>query len=163
MAAHRDIAAFDIACPSEAAALLTLELIEPSRLPSFAEALLVRDYDAKSLRRLAVEEPGGNVDLVRLFHEANRALGGQEFATANDAATWLLRDLAVRIAEHTLDAYTGAKIIWMISLAGDVERPLAADPFIYCASEYEDRPEDRQFFTDAIIAEARRLVESANG
>jgi hypothetical protein len=150
---------FDVDNPSEIAALLKLRLIEISRLPALAEALLVKGYDAKALRRLAAEEPDRGVELVRWFNESNRDLGGQEFATQVDAATWLIRDLASRIVAGTLDAYEGARIIWMISLVEAVGSPLETHPFIYTASEYEDRPEDRQFFKQAIIDAARRLLE----
>jgi len=38
----------------------------------------------------------------------------------------------------------------------DVPNFHGADTFIYAASEYEDRPEDRDFFVSAIVKEAHR-------
>ncbi|HEX3129811.1 MAG TPA: hypothetical protein VH394_20920 [Thermoanaerobaculia bacterium] len=150
----------EIVSPSEATALLKLELIGDSHLPAIAENLLIKGFDTKSLRRLAVEVPPSSVNLFRLFEEANVALRGDQFSTKQDAASWLVLDIASRIVEGSLEPYRGAKIIWIISLVEGVAVRQEAGPFIYAASEYEERPEDRQFFVDAIVMQARRILES---
>lgn len=150
--------AFGVETPTEAAALWKLRLIEAHQLPFLAEQLLVKEYDAPPLRRLAVEEPHNLVDLGHLFDHSLGALGSEHFETERTAAEWLARTIAGRIATGAIDPYLGAKAIWMISLAEGVGSLEKAHPFIYAASEWEERLVDRELFTRSIIEAARMLV-----
>jgi hypothetical protein len=62
------------------------------------------------------------------------------------------------ILDGKLDPYIGARLLWKASVNNDIDHEHELDPFIYAASEYEDRPEDREGFKRAIIEEARDLV-----
>lgn len=144
--------------PSEAAGLWALGLICPSRLPAIAETLLAEGCDVPALRRLAAEEPGSG-STGQWFEKAMQSLRGCAFGSARAAATYLIHRLATRIASGAAPAYLGAKAIWEISLATGEDALEEAHPFIYAASEYEDRPEDRDFFSRAIVEEARLLID----
>jgi hypothetical protein len=149
---------FKVQRPTEAAALWKLRLVEASRLPSIAAALLVKGYDTPPLRRLAAEESDSLADLGRMFDQVLDTLGGEPFESERSAAVWLIPEIASRIAEGTVEAYPGARVIWKISLVDGVGSLKEADPFIYCASEWEDRMDDREFFARSIVEAARRLV-----
>ena len=77
-----------------------------------------------------------------------------------DAVMYLAREIAKEILAGTMTAYLGAKQIWDLTLhALDADLP-ELDTFVYAASEWEDRPEDRVAFEEGIVASARELVNS---
>ena len=69
------------------------------------------------------------------------------------------REIATEIIAGSVLAYQGAKHIWHLTLSSD--EPISElDPFIYAASEWECRPEDRQFFEEMIVREADELLRA---
>jgi hypothetical protein len=80
--------------------------------------------------------------------------------TKREAAIRLSTCLAQEINEGKVSPYKGAKENWRLTLAATEEEYPELDPFIYAASEYEDRPEDRLFFEKVVITEAVSLLNS---
>lgn len=77
-----------------------------------------------------------------------------------EAVMLLARDAASEIGGGTVAPYTGAKQIWDLTLCVPIEPIPELDPFIYAASEWEERHEDRVKFERDIIREARSLLGS---
>jgi hypothetical protein len=68
--------------------------------------------------------------------------------------------ITAQIVRRDLAAYEGARKIWDAALL--VPGTHDYDPFIYAASEYDDRPGDRRFFEDEIMKEAKRWTDDAD-
>ncbi len=81
--------------------------------------------------------------------------------TNGEAVMRLARGTAERIINGIATPYEGVKQIWELSLRLQEEHLSDLDSFVYAASEWEDRPEDRRVFEDGIVAAARELVRSA--
>jgi len=76
----------------------------------------------------------------------------------NVAIKTFVRDVAEGICHGEIKPYDGARVIWRAALL--VPGSHEYDPFIYAASEHEDRLEDRGFFDEAIVDEACRLLNA---
>ena len=75
-----------------------------------------------------------------------------------DAVIHLSRETAEKIVSGSKPPYEGAKQIWALTLLLPGEDLSELDSFVYGASEWEERPEDRRAFEDGIMAAARELV-----
>jgi hypothetical protein len=75
-----------------------------------------------------------------------------------EAVMLLAHNVASEIASGTIAPYAGAKQIWDLTLSVPIEPISELDPFIYAASEWEDRPEDRVQFERDILSEAQALT-----
>ena len=75
-----------------------------------------------------------------------------------DAVMHLARETAERIVNGATAPYEGAKQIWELFLRLPDEDLSELHSFVYAASEWEDRPEDRHAFEDGVVAAARELV-----
>jgi dihydrodipicolinate reductase len=75
-----------------------------------------------------------------------------------NAVMLLARETAKGIVSGTTGVYLGAKQIWDLTLRASNEALPELDSFVYAASEWEDRAEDRATFEEGIIAAARELV-----
>jgi hypothetical protein len=67
--------------------------------------------------------------------------------------------LASLICGGELEPYAGARKIWHLAQAVNEEAFHDLDPFIYAASEYQERPSDRPHFAAEIVNEARRWCD----
>ncbi len=147
-----------------AAARFVLRMISSDELPDIAVQALSEECNSPSLRRMAVLGATDlSIDGPRLFQSALLELG-IPLPSQADAAKRLAREVAEQIVRGECPEYEGAKQIW--SLCDRAGRALAGhdlDPFIYAASEWEDRPADRRLFEKAIRAEAVRLLEVIGG
>jgi hypothetical protein len=93
-----------------------------------------------------------------LFEAAMTELGCTPMSPREAALTYA-RWICERIVLDQLTPYEGAKAIWNASLQAADDEPFPElDPFIYAASEFEDRPEDRRFFDAAIRKHALHLI-----
>ncbi len=136
-----------------------LGLIDVAGLSSAALAALEDDLDVPSLVALAGLSKNADEQEARSLFD--RALGELNMTAPSrrDAVLCLSEQFAHRIVRGTIAPYEGAKRIWDLTRRGGTERIHELDPFIYAASEWEDRPEDRVRFERAIIDEARALIE----
>ncbi len=75
-----------------------------------------------------------------------------------DAVMRLARETARGIIAGTVEACVGAKQIWDLTLRVSGEDFPELDSFIYAASEWEERPEDRMALMAGIVAASTDLV-----
>ena len=87
---------------------------------------------------LAMESRSSGMSADELFRIALHEIGLQEMQPL-EAARFCALSMARRILTGEISPYAGAKAIWDVALALD-PRTHEFDPFIYAASEYEDRP-----------------------
>src|ERR1043166_2804472 len=136
-------------------AMRTLGMLSSRDLPAIAITALTQGHDSPSLRRLAASDV--SEDTRMLFEAAMTELGCTPMS-AREAALTYARWICERIVLDQLTPYEGAKVIWNASLQAGDDPPPELDPFIYAASEFEDRPEDRVFFDAEIRKHAVGLI-----
>ncbi len=139
-----------------AEALFVLNLLSNDKLPEVAVAALVDGIDNRPLRILAGLS-SVELQTAREFFTQALELLGRGKLSKEEAARRYTRFVARQILSGELSPYEGARRIWGASTKVDTEFH-DVDPFIYAASEYEDRPEDREFFTKEILLEAQRWI-----
>lgn len=144
------------------AAEVVIGLLLSEDLSEAAALVLGDDYDSPALRMLAgltVAEP----DEARALFDRALVEFDVPIPTKGEAVMRLARRTAERIIDGTATPYEGAKQIWELSLRLQEEHLSELDSFVYAASEWEDRPEDRRVFEDGIVAAARELVNTKPG
>jgi hypothetical protein len=140
-----------------AASRAVLGLLRSDDLARVGTQALEDGCDSPSLRILAgvnaseAEEARGLFE--RVLSELNVAVPSKR-----NAVMLLARETAKGIVSGTTGVYLGAKQIWDLTLRASNEALPELDSFVYAASEWEDRAEDRATFEEGIIAAARELV-----
>jgi hypothetical protein len=109
--------------------------------------------DSPALRSLAGLDRAPTSDAGAVVEAAAIEIG-LVMPDLGSAARHLARRLSRMILQEKLDPFEGARQLAEISRTVVGFHDL--DPFVYADSEAEDRPEDREFFREAIVAEARR-------
>ncbi len=137
----------------------TLDLLSDDDVEQLATRLLLDGFDSYNLRILAsgegsVTTEGARTTLARVFDEI-----GEPRVDSVEAARTYARWVAEGIVNGEVEPYRGAREIWKVAQKVGLERLTELHPFIYAAAEYEDRPEDRPFFQDAIKREASGLLD----
>lgn len=133
--------------------LWTLDLLPPEKLSQVATELLTEGLDCEALRLLAGLSPIEVADASNLFEQVMKELS-PHLLSKREAVICYTRLVSDEILQGKIAPYDGAKKIWRASIKLDM--PLhEVDPFVYAASEYEDRPKDRDFFVSEIVKEAR--------
>ena len=143
----------------EAMAKVVLGTVRADELVEIAIEALHYGHDSPSLRALAGLTTSELEDAKELFRRAC-AETAVEIPSAKEATICLAQGVARRILIGSTTAYEGAKEIWELSLRVPREELGVLDSFIYAASEWEDRPQDRSMLEKAIIEAARSLVKS---
>jgi len=147
-----------------AASRMILGMLPAEELVDVAMQAMEDGYDSPSLRILAGLTVGDFQEATTMF---DRVLSELNVTIPNkrDAVSLLVQMVAHEIVAGSVAPYEGAKKIWDLSLSYPEEKLSEFDPFVYAASEWEDRPEDRHFFEDGIVVAAKELVEngSVNG
>ena len=143
----------------DSASELALGLDSADRLPSIAAEALAGGCDSPALRTLAAMSESRAEDLVPMFDQALRDVGLRK-PSRREATLHLARKVAEQIVRRELSPYQGSKRIWELTLLISGEVITELDPFIYAASEWEERPADRPFFEDAIRQAAAELTRS---
>ena len=132
-----------------------LGLILPDDLPDIAANALSAGMESKSLVALAGLNGSETDEARKLFERALSELGCDSMEKV-DALRNYARVVSVAMLKSELAPLEGAKQIWKATLNAEVENFHDLDPFIYAASELEDRPQDRALFEKAILDEAAR-------
>ena len=140
-----------------AAAKLVLGLLYAEVVPEIGTRALVEGYDSPALRVVAGLIEAQSDEAIPLFKQALSELTWP-LPNQREAVLLLARELAAQVLRGELSPYQGAKKIWWLTREAD-EVGHELDPFIYAASEWEDRPEDRPLFERAIMEEAKALVD----
>jgi hypothetical protein len=141
-------------------ALLALDLLSADNVEALATVALEDGFDGARLRRLAggpsFEQPAVD-EILTAFAEIGVALPARR-----DAARHLAKVMSSDIVNGVVDPIEAARDLAAIARevgAGFHE----LDPFVYAWSEGEGRPRDREFFRQAIVAEAARWVDTGKG
>jgi hypothetical protein len=139
------------------AAESVLGLVGAGDLPKAALSALEGGLDSPALVALAVMPADAYQSEIQALFE--RALEELDMCSPSphDAVMYLARETARDIVAGTVAPYAGAKRIWDLARRAPTGHEL--DPFIYAASEWEDRPAERLRFEQGIIEEARSLVD----
>lgn len=140
-----------------AVAYWTLGLLQPQQMRQVAQGLLASGVDSK-LHVLAGLSDSELDEAPDLFSQTMHALGRDKL-TKPDAVRIIAKAVARQITQGDLSPYDGARRIWNASLEVAEQGFHDVDPFIYAASEYEDRPDDRDHFAAEIVAEAQRWLK----
>jgi|SRR5579859_455723 len=141
------------------AAQYLLDYVDTDALASAATEALLDGIDSPSIRRLAGMKGADPTEAQAVFSAALGELQIQS-PTAREAAMLVATDLALRITQGKILPYDGAKQIWRIHTGFSEEHLQELDPFVYAASEWEVRPDDRDYFAAAIVAAAGQLVRA---
>jgi hypothetical protein len=140
------------------AAKVALGQASPNDLAAAAEAALADGVDSSALRVLA-GLAGADLDEARLWFDRAAAELGIRVPSPHDSVLSLAREAAAEIIRGVVAPYPGAKYIWTLVRRVPTEHISELDPFIYAASEWEDRPDDRAFFDEGIVREAQTLLD----
>jgi hypothetical protein len=133
----------------------TLGLIPVDDLPDIAAVAVSKGFESKSLLELAGLSRGETDEVRKLFELALNELG-QQVMSETDALKIYAKLVSTLILESEVTPLEGAKRIWRATVDARVEGFHDLDPFIYAASEMEDRHDDKPFFEKAIMDEAKR-------
>jgi len=123
------------------AANIVLGLTITDTLPNVAERALMDGYDSPSLRILAgLTKSEVTEEAIPYFKKALSELG-VSLPLKRDAVLLLANQVAKQILQGNIKPYEGAKKIWKLELILESNQDFHdLDPFIYTASEWEDRP-----------------------
>jgi len=137
--------------------LWKLKMLPVEYLPQAGIRALELGVDIEATRILAgLERSDINEKAPELFETTLDQFGS---LSVEDAARIYARVIAEAILRGLVEPYVGARTIWAAaSRVHETSEFHELDPFIYAASEYEDRPNDRAFFASAIESEARSLL-----
>jgi hypothetical protein len=132
-----------------------LGLIRSDELPDIAAGALSNVFESTSLLALAGRSQGETDEARKLFERALNELG-HGVMSKTDALRIYAKITSTSILASEFTPLEGANRIWRAKRDSGVTGFHDLDPFIYAASEMEDRPEDKEFFERAIIEEAKR-------
>src|SRR2546429_3242956 len=140
-------------------ALWVLGLLSADELPDLATKALAQGFKSKSLVELARCSTDETEEIRRLFDQSLREITGKRKMLQTDALRHYAKQISVSILSKEASPLDGAKLIWRATVKARVEGFHELDPFIYAASEMEDRPQDKELFEKAIREEANRWSE----
>jgi hypothetical protein len=144
----------------DCAAAVVLGVETADGLPRVAAEVLAQGINSPALCALAaMDEPRAEEAfsiLERVLKEA-----GTKLPTQREAALRLARKTAQEMLKGEVLAYEGSRQIWALARRVTSESMDDLDPFIYAASEWEDRPEDRSLLEDAMLVAARELTSTS--
>ena len=143
------------------AARFVLGMETAERVTEVATEALATGLDSQALRSLAALDEPRAEDLKPILEEALLALG-KDLPSPREAAHWLARKEALKMLRKEVAPYEGSRAIWAVARSVPGEAMATLDPFIYAASEWEDRPEDRHLLERGMLRAAEDLVEEGD-
>lgn len=138
------------------AARVALGTVSPNAVIQTATNALLEGADTPSLRVLAGLCGSETEDVIPLFRKALHEMG-LEVPSRQHAVISFAQSTARRISSGELDPGEGAKQIWELTLEEPEGGTHRLDPFVYAASEWDDRPEDRDVLSEMIVSAAEDL------
>lgn len=143
-------------------ALWVLGLLPDERLSEdVGIRALEAGMDTETLRTLASLASHETQDAKTLFEKVLVEFGLRPMSP-QDAARTYAKAISRQILDGQLSPAAGANKLWEASLRVNDPDFHALDPFIYCASELNSRPEDATFFDREILREASEWIENPN-
>jgi hypothetical protein len=144
-----------------AAALWKVHEIRSDELPGLACTLLEAGNDSGDLRILAGLVQS-NIELAPSVFQKILARAGYGDMPLVQAIRIFVRFVTGKIVAGEVGPYEGAREIRAVTMRMRIDNFHGADPFVYAADEYEERPNDRGFFESAIVTEAQRWIRKEN-
>jgi len=139
------------------AAKAELDYVGPEALVSGAADALGEGVDSPSIRQLAGMDSGEGDDVRAVFDTALHELSIEK-PSPREATMLIAAEVARRIEAGGVSPYEGAKEIWHLAVGLHPEHFPELDPFVYAASEWEERPREHRLFAAGILAAAHDLV-----
>lgn len=138
-----------------AVAAWTLGRVESLDLPRVATAWLAHGHDSPAVQVLAGYTSEDAFQPEVLWQQVLRELACPVLTKESAAVTYAVC-VARLIVSSEVRPYEGAKALSRASLAVRDSAFHDLDPFVYAVDEYNERPADRSFFEQAIMAEAHK-------
>lgn len=139
-------------------AKFVLGMLSPEELVRAAIEAIVAGSNDENLIVLAGlsknEINDANAIFLKFVHSV-----GLENMSKDTALRVYVQSVSCEIAYGKRDPYEGAQTIWNAIILSDTGLH-DFDVFIYAASEYDSRPEDRAFFRAKILEEANAICGS---
>jgi hypothetical protein len=138
-------------------ARFALGLVENYHWPGIGTALAEVAGESEAIFKLAgfLESDTDRVELfATILSEAGIPAVSKELALRR-----LVVETCDMIIRQELNPEAGARLIWKTVEKADMDTAHEYDPFIYAASEMEDRPRDYRLFERAIVDEAKLRVK----
>lgn len=130
-----------------------LGLLLPEDLADVATQLISSGKESKSLVQLATLSRDDTRDARKLLECALHELGYPKI-TKKWAMSQFAQDVSKEIIAGAVSPLEGAKLIWKTCRDKCEDETHDYDPFIYAASEMEDRPRHFRHFEKCIMNEA---------
>ena len=143
-------------------ARLELDLLTPETMIQTAIEFLNEGFDTPSLVLLAGLLASEAADQGPMLMKNVLIELGVPKPTRTEAVRIVGKLIAAEILSGRTHAYDGADSISRLTLMSD-DHLSEFDSFVYAASEWEDRPEDRHVFEEGILRAARDLVAHGTG
>ncbi len=145
--------------PELVAANYALDLMAATELVAFAREALWNDLSSPSLDLLALLQPVEFRDAGDLFVAALEELG-IAIPSRPEAVMRLARAIATEMVRGETSPYDGtAEIAGLSYLVFHHGYPLELQPFVYAEDEWDERPEDADFFVGLVMPAARDLAD----
>ena len=143
---------------AEACILWRMGELDSDSLPEVGQMALAEDIDSADIRTLSSLQRDESREAVKYFERICEEVWQRAPFSTQRPFKLFVQLVSRRILTKEIGAYDGARKIWEASLRAGKDDAKIADPFVYAASEMEERPTDRQFFVRAIESEARRQL-----
>lgn len=143
----------------EYSARIALGIGGSSALSEFGMCALELGFDSPALLMLAGLDTDRRGEMWKSYRQALLDLGLEE-PDRRTAIMTLARSMAGQIVNRKIEPIAGAKEIWHLTRLGPDLTPRSLQPFVYWASEAQDRPQDEEFIRHAIIASAQDLLSA---
>ncbi len=114
--------------------------------------------DSPSLRMLAGLRDSETEDAPSLFEKTMAELGWVR-PRHETALETVVNGVLKAILAHSVPAIQGARELWDLSLSFPGKAMKRLHPFVYAASEWNERPEERGEIERWILDAARELIE----
>lgn len=140
-----------------AQALWVLGFLGAEQLPEIALHALEDGVDSTALRMLAGLDSNEIPEATTIFEKALAELR-VPILSRRDAVRIYAKAISMQIVNGEIEPEDGANKLWDASIRVKDPNFHELDTFIYAASELSSRPEDREFFNNEILSEARLWV-----
>ncbi len=133
-----------------------LGLIADRHLPELAVAALSGSDDSEMMQMALCDK-----DDLDCITQAKNALFEREGVlniSLAESAVCYAKDVCKSIVAGEIDPIVGSANISRVSIPVRNAGSNLLDPFVYASSEIVDRPEDQDFFVNAIIEEAKIIL-----
>jgi hypothetical protein len=134
-----------------------LGLLLTEQLPEISVNLLEDGYDSSELRKLSVMTPADR-DAIRVCFEVSLQDVGIAKPSKAEAVVLLATAISKDILSGIEEPRKSAGEIWDLTLLLEKEHLVELDPFIYAASEWENRPDEYRLFEEMVFHAAKELV-----